>query len=247
MTAAMLTLVVWWGGLALQLALASLMLYRGLYRELPTFFAYVTFLTLRSVVLLPLDRASLAYFWTYWLGELVSLALGLAVIQEAMRKLFAPYAAVQRLVNLVFGWGAGLLLALGVLTAYLAPGSEPARALAGILLVERAVRIVQVGLLSLVFLLAGFLRQRWPHFVFGIAAGFGVYCAVQLAAITIRTHDAWTHDLFLYLKPAAFLLALVLWLAYLALPERLPRSAATPAPAPALEGWNVALTELLRR
>jgi hypothetical protein len=152
---------------------------------------------------------------------------------------------VQRLVVLLFRWGAALLIAIAVFAAYAAPGSEPERVMAGILLLERGVRLVEAGLLSLLFLFAGFLRLRWPHYVFGIALGFGIFASVQLATVTVFTHDMWMRNMFVILKPLAFVVAQVVWMYYLAVPERARVYQA--GPAPEVEGWDGALAELLNR
>lgn len=241
-----LTNILWWTGLALQASIAFAVFYRRLYRELPIFSSYTLFLIVRSVILLRLDRGSFAFFYTYWGGEVLSWALGLAVIQEVMQRLFAPYSSVERLIAILFRWGAVLLIAIAGFVAYAASGPDTARMMLGLVVLERSVRIVQVGLLSLLFVLAGFLRLRWAHNLFGIALGFGVFCSVELAAITVRTHGGMpVHGLFVILKPAAFVVALGVWLFYLATPDRSPVESRPHAPQ--MDGWDTALTELLRR
>ena len=240
------TQVLWLGGLILQAAILFGLWHRRLYRDLPIFFSYTAFLIVRSLVLYVVHGASAwGYFYGYWIGEVLSWAWGLAVIQEVMQRLFQSYAAVQRLVVVLFRWAAVLLIVVAAFAAYAAPGSNSERLIASFLVLERSVRIIQVGLLSLLFVFAGFLRLRWPHYIFGIALGFGVFCSAELAAITVRTHDMWTHDAFTLLKPLAFVVAQGVWIFYIAVPERSPAAAARPAPQ--MEGWNMALMELLRR
>ena len=240
-------LALWYGGILLQAAIAVAMIYRRVWRRFPTFFTYTVFLVVRSLLLLVLRRVSLdAYFYVYWGGELLSWALGLAVIQEVMQQLFAPYQAITRLATVLFRWGAGLLVALAVVVALASSGPDHDRVFAGILLFERSVRVVQVGLLSLLFVLAGFLHLRWPHRVFGIALGLALFTSVELAAVSLRSHTGMAlQQTFTVLKPLSFVLAQAVWMAYFALPERLP--AAESSPASTMEGWDLALAELLRR
>jgi hypothetical protein len=246
MTSDTLSLLVWWGGTALQTGIAFTLWYRRLYRELPIFFTCTVFLVLRSIVLhFVLRPHPWGYFYGYWGTEIVAWALGLAVIQEVLEHLLKPYHAVQRLVMVLFRWGAALLILTAILTAYEGPISELSVLFARILMLERGVRIVQVGLLSLIFVFARAMRLRWPHYVFGIALGFALFSSVDLALVTVRTHEIWTHAVFVILKPASFLVAQGVWLYYLAVPERSP--AYQPQPAPQMEGWNGALAELLRR
>jgi len=245
MTNNTLTQVVWWGGTVLTIGITFALLYRRLYRDLPIFFTYTIFLLVRSLILHAMDRYSLTYFYSYYATEAIAWALGLAVIQEVMQHLLAPYHAVQHLVILLFRWGAALLILIAVLTAYNGPGLQVERLYSHILMFERGVRIVQVGLLSLLFIFARAMRLRWPHYVFGIALGFAIFTSVELALVTMRTYDIWTHTLFAILNPTAFVVAQGVWLYYLAAPEHAP--AYQPQSPPQMEGWNFALAELLRR
>lgn len=240
-------LVVWYGGLLLQVAVTVVILYRRAYRQFPIFFAYTIFLAPKTAILLLLRRTGVdAYFYGYWIGEVLSWALCLAAIQEVMQRLFAPYQAVRRLATVLFRWGAGLLVAVAVLVALASPGNDTDRVYAGILVLERSVRVVQVGLLSLLFVLAGFLRLRWPQRAFGIALGFALFTSVELAGIAVRAHvgSVW-HQFFMVFKPISFLVAQAVWMVYLALPERAPASEAPLAAT--MEGWDLALAELLHR
>lgn len=247
MTTDTASLLIFWIGTALQAALAVAMVWRRLWRELPLFFSYSIFL-LVSALAFPYLKAigPWTYFYGYWGAEVLAWAWCLAAIQEVMNHLCAPYASLQRLIAVLFRWGGALLIAIAVFTAYAAPGADTARLMAGILILERSVRIVQVGLLSLLFVFAGFLRLRWPHYAFGVALGFGIFCSVELAAITLRSHGGMAvNQLFVFLKPLAFVVAQALWLFFIALPERSP--VYQPRPAPTMEGWDLALGELLRR
>jgi hypothetical protein len=247
MTSDTASFLIFWIGTALQTAIVVTMLWRRLWRELPLFFSYTVFLLLCSLVFPYLKAVGpWTYFYGYWGTEVLAWAWCLAAIQEVMTHLCAPYAAVQRLIVLLFRWAGALLIAIAFFTAYAAPGAEAARVMAGILVLERSVRIIQVGLLSLLFVFAGFLRLRWPHYVFGVALGFGIFCSVELAAITLRAHGGMAvNQLFVFLKPLAFVVAQAVWLFFIAVPERSP--AYQPRPAPAMEGWDLALGELLRR
>jgi hypothetical protein len=248
MTFGILTPMLWWGGLALEAALLTVIVYRRLYRGLPIFFGYMVLLFVRTVALIALHRrgGAVAYFYAYWASEVLCWAWSLAAVQEAMERLFAPYAAVRRLVLVVFRWGAALLIVFAVMTAYVSPGADSTRMMQGILMLERSVRVVQVGLLSLLFVFAGFLRLRWPRHVFGVALGFAIFSTVELASVTMRAQGGiGAHGGFVFLKPLAFVVAQFVWFGYFALPER----AAQPElqSSPHMAGWNDALAELLRR
>lgn len=239
--------LIFYAATVLQLGVAAVLLCRKLYRKFPLFSAYTALILLRVPLSLILrGHHPWGYFYAYWGGEVLSWALCLAAIQEAMHHLLKPYPSVRRLVVILFHWGGTLLIAFALLTTYTSPGTDPERLMAGILVLERSVRIVQVGLLSLVFVLTGFLRLRWPQPAFGITVGFAIFATIELAAVTVRAESGYiAHTTFAWLKPFAFLIAQAFWLYYLARPERV--EARERPPAPALAGWDAALTELLRR
>jgi hypothetical protein len=239
--------LIWYAGTALQVAVLLAMLLRRSYRQLPIFFSYCVYVALRAVVTYFLRPYPWPYFYTMWATDVVAWALCFASIQEIMQKLCGSYPAVRELIVILFRWGGAVLVALAFFTAYVAPGADPARVMAGLLVLERSVRIVQVGLLSLLFVFAGFLRLRWPHYAFGAAFGFAIFCSVELASVTVRTHDMWAHNKYILVEPLAFLAAQATWLFYLSRPEPEPASATKARTSPKVEGWDLALAELLRR
>jgi hypothetical protein len=247
MTTDTASFLIHWAGTTIQTALVVAMVWRRLWRELPLFFSYTVFLVVRTVAFEYCKAVGpWTYFYAYWGTEVLAWAWCLAAIQEVMNLLCAPYASIQRLIAVLFRWGGVLLIAIGFFTAYAAPGADAARLMAGILILERSVRIVQVGLLSLLFVFAGFLRLRWPHYAFGVALGFGIFSSVELAAVTLRAHGGMpVNSVFVILKPLAFVVAQAVWLFFVALPARSP--AYQPRPAPTMEGWDLALGQLLRR
>jgi hypothetical protein len=237
--------LIWYAVAALQFAVAAAMLLRRSYQQLPIFFGYCVYVAVRTAVTYFLRPYPWPYFYTMWVSDVVAWALCLAAIQEIMQKLCASYPAIRELIVILFRWGGAVLIALAVFTAYAAPGTSPSRLMAGLLVLERSVRMVQVGLLSLLFVLAGFLRLRWPHYAFGAAFGFAIFCSVELASVTVRAHDMWAHNKYIVIEPLAFLVAQIIWLFYLARPE--PVAAAETKASPRMEGWDMALAELLHR
>lgn len=245
MPSAVLQNAIWYAGATLQWSVIVAMLVRRSYRQLPIFFSYCAYIGVKTIALHLLRPYPWPFFYAYWSAEVVAWGLCLASIQEIMQRLCAAYSSIQQLLTILFRWGGALLIAIAVFTAYAAPGADPERLMAGILVLERSVRIVQVGLLSLLFVFARFLRLRWPHYAFGVAFGFAIFCTVELAAVTVRAQDMWAHNKFIVIAPAAFLVGQVTWLFYLARPEPAPGSELRASPK--LEGWDTALAELLRR
>ena len=92
-------------------------------------------------------------------------------------------------------WGASLfrfsllgLIAVAVLMARASPGSDASKLMAGILVLKRVESFVRLGLLGALFLFVVVLGLPWGHQALGIAAGFALYGAIELAALLLRSH-----------------------------------------------------------
>jgi hypothetical protein len=101
--------------------------------------------------------------------------------------------------------------------------------------------------LLFLFIFASALSISWRHYTFGIALGFGIYAAVELLLVSTRLQAGTVLDhVFVFLKPMAYMIAISVWLFYLALP--------VPSPAPVsfkendlLSDWNTAILGMLRQ
>jgi len=231
---------------ALQAILLITMLVRRLHRTLPFFFGYNAILLLQTALLLPLRRESSLYADVYWSGQLVSWALGLAIIYEIYANLLREYAVLRKIgIGLFWVTASGLLL-IAVWTAYHTPGADVNRLMKGILTLERSVRIVQCGLLLALFIFSSFFGLSWKDQLFGIALGFAVYVCTELAVVAIRAYTGHTQiPFYRYLNPAAWDVALIIWSFYLIKdwrPTNLPK-----LPKDDLAGWNDSLRDLLHR
>lgn len=240
-----LTLALWLAGPVLQLAIVVAMLGRRLHRRVPIFFSYVLFHLLSFPVLFVLSKHSYpAYVYGYWGREAVGFLLGLFVVYEVFAEVFLSYRGVLRLGLAIFQWAAVVSLLVAVLAAMVSPGAETDRVLAGGLVLSRTVRIVQVSLMLLTVLLAAHTRVPWPHHVFGIAMGFGMYIAVDLVTLHVRSEAGGLFDGVLsVIRPASYLLALVVWGAFMVIPEPAPKS--TEVEAAQIAAWDKSLQELL--
>src|SRR5262249_10422625 len=137
------------------------------------------------VVLAP-SNASIFLFC--WINEALEAMLGFAVIYEVFNIVVKRYQTIHRFGFLLYRWAAVGLLLAATITAANAPGMDSARVIEGIFVLERGVRIVQAGLLLVLFLFASYLGLSWRSNVFGVALGFGIYASAELALVAIRAH-----------------------------------------------------------
>lgn len=212
--------VIWFGTAGLEVLVLVMAARKRLYSTLPWFCVYFVTEVLRDIVIAPLAFSSkFAYFYAYWLGEALAGILGLLVIFEVYRQVFLQYASIQRLTTLLFGWATLVLIVITAASAFAIGGAEKTPIVAGIFAFARSVRLLQAGLLLLLFLLSRALGLNWRHYVAGVALGFAVLVATDLMAVTVRAHLGRAEDAgYVLLKPIAYAIAVLIWLAYVALP-----------------------------
>jgi hypothetical protein len=238
-----------WGlSLLLSGVLSGALLYKRMWRKSPIFVGYsisglVMNLGLYAVYVSSWRRSM--YFEAYWLTELLGLLMGLAVVLEVFRHLFAPYPALRRLAGQTFVAAVAFLLILGCVVAHAQPSGEKNHLQAAFLVVEQATRILEAGLLLSLFAFASAFGLHWRQYVFGIALGLGVFAAVELVAVTMRVQFGITGSAVInVVRSLSFNASLLIWLGYILAPELATSPAEMPKRAQ-LEQWNRAVMELI--
>ncbi len=223
-------------------AIGVAMLRRNLIREAPWFFTYIVFHVLDFFALFGLYHYSYrAYFYSYWVSELVDALLVLAVIQELFDKTLEPFDALRRISRTVFYSATIALMVAIVLLALRSHGTESDRLIASLLIVCRSASFVQCGLIFLLALVNWGLGVPFSRLHRGIAAGLGVYAAAVSGAMTIRAYlDRSSDPVFSLAQTLCYDVALVIWFAAALLPEKAPASNVLGSPE-ALHKWNTAL------
>ena len=231
-----------------QVAILGYLWKRQLVRTFPVFFAYMLVVVARALSGLYFYETNIAvYFYAYWIGEAVSLALGVAVIRELFLHILKPYEALEQVAQTVFRWVAAALVILAVLSVA-SPAGDDNVFMATVLPIARAVRIVQFGLLLFLFAFSAYFGFGWRHHVFGIALGFGVFISVEITAVSIRSevgrigHEVWS-----LITRLSFTGATLIWLWYMASPQPADKKAVLPPVREGVERWNQALLQFLQR
>jgi hypothetical protein len=237
----------WIAPVPLLALVAMVMRSRRLDRQFPAFFAYCLFGVLRTPILLFVFHRTTAYFYCYYAAEVVSAVLGLAAIYEVFLSLFPGYDTDSRLAQSLFRWVGAALVVAAVIAAIAAPGSDENPLMAASLVVTRSVRMVQCGLLLFLFVASSYLGLSWRSHVLGVAVGFGLFVAAEMAAVAMRAQAGLiSQDTFSFVKQAAYNCSVLVWLAYFLAPQ--PAEQLLPIPRTVeMESWNRALSQLLQR
>jgi len=196
------------------MCLEGVMLFRGLRERLllkyPVFFLYIAFVLLEDLLRFYVYRWHPAiYTQTYWITDFLGLVIGLGVVFEIYRSGLAAYPGAARMARnlllLVFAVASAKVL---VSVSY---GSVwwPAETTAEL---ERNLRIVQASaLISLVVL---FLIYAIPfgRNLRGILSGYTLYIAACIVQLTLIPYFGnGVRNLWSYVYPASYLIALCIW------------------------------------
>jgi hypothetical protein len=234
---------------ALQLLILIVMLWRGLFREFPIFFAYTAFDMAAETTLFILDHSrpvtSEQYWTAHWIFLGVEVALRFAIIYELVTGVFKDYPALTQLVRILFRGATMILLFAAVAVAARAPNDGTFPILSRVHVFDLSVDVMQSGLLLLLVGFASYCGLSWRSPAYGIAFGFGVFASVDLATETLRLWSGWEGGYaFDFINMISFHCCVVIWLVYLLLPERARRTMKEP-PKNNLEQWNAELRRLL--
>jgi hypothetical protein len=243
----------WIAPYALQLLIAAIMVRRRLVSEFPVFFAYTVFEAIQGGILFTLDHldsiSGLQYWQVYWVSLLLTIVLRFALIREIFSHVFSAYPALGNLLRLLLG-GALIILLLAaiVASAYIEPSSHYRQLVIGVHILNRAVSLIQTGLLVFLFLFASYFRLSWRSYVYGIAVGLGIFSSVDLATSAIRASigPSVGNYQFDFVTMATYHCCVLVWLVYMLAPEPLHRTVKE-LPSDNLDRWNDELERLLLR
>jgi hypothetical protein len=241
----------WFGPRVVQIIILFLLIKRGLYREVPIFTAYTAFSLCKFIVLVVLNYYVIdhaAYFRWYSLGLGISTALRIGIICEIFTHVFAAHAALRNIQTPLFRWTAvSFLIVAFVFAAYTNPSTTDPTWF-NVHLLERSANIVLAGLILVLFLFSQYLRLSWSRLVFGIALGLGVLCSLELAFAAIRSQIGTSaHAALDLVDMGTYQCCVLIWLAYVLLPERSPAHVPADVPENDLELWNNEIRNLLRQ
>jgi len=249
MSAQTLSLIFWIVGPVLQTVICVVLWRKNLRQRYPIFFAYNAFHVVTSIALFAVAKLGdpAQYFLAYWSINAIRVGLGFGVIYELFRTALKPYHALRDLGAMIFLWAGAIMLLVATMMAMngTAP-NDASRVVAGVLSLEKSVRLVQCGLLLFLLLFGTKLGLTFRHRTFGIAMGIGVYAAMDLLLTNLRVHYGQDWGTTYSLMHAAVWLAAcpTTWLYYVVRPEPAPVMLPSMAQArPILQRWNEALAE----
>ena len=247
MSAGSIVEFLWIGATGLQLLLAGVLVYRKLWVNFPLFTTYVLFGLADSLVLLASRANASFYFYFYWIGEAGGIILGFLVLYEVFKSIFLQHAALRKLAAFIFSTSLVILTAIAVFILLHAGPRLTSNIGRSVMVMEEATRTIEVGLLIVLFASTGAFGLHWRQPVFGVSLGLGIFVAVELIAVTMRSQlSPATHNAFSIIRTLAYTTSLVIWGTYMLLPERAADESQLPQHGQ-LEQWNQAILELIHQ
>ena len=204
----MLSQLILWSSIALELVLLVAGLRGRLAYRFPVFYSYIGFVLLQDFVRFFVYRWNLEiYKSVYWATEFAGLALGSLVVFEICKVSLAAYPGTARMARNALA----LVFLAAVAKGFATSAGWQLRSTA--LEMERALRTVQAAaILALVIL---FLVYSIPfgRNLRGIMLGYGLFIGervICLAFVSQQNHNFW-----FYAYSASYIAALGLWLGHL--------------------------------
>jgi hypothetical protein len=237
---------------ALQAVLAIVMIRRRLLQQFPAFFAYTVYEVVQFLVLFTMDQfdsvPQIQWGTTEIIGRTGSMILRFVVVHEIFENVFQSYPALKAFGGVVFRWATVVLMIIAVTVVGYSAGTDLNRFTVVYTILDRAVSIVQCGLLVLLVLLARFLSFPWTSYAFGIALGLGFFASVDLGIAALRAQYglALAAEITDPISMATYHCCVLFWVVTLLRPERVIGRVGSP-PNQELEHWNSALQRLLQQ
>jgi hypothetical protein len=236
--------LLWLSHPALELLLAAVMLWRKLHRKFPVFFSYIIFQVASFAALYPIQQSGNydLYFYTFWIGAIISLAIGFKVIHEIFLDVFHPYHTLRDLGTVLFKWATLVMFFVALVVAAASPaGQSPI--VEAVVTVQRCVRVIQCGLILFLLVFSKYLGVSWRQQSFGIALGFGGFASIELAANALNSGGQINNLTVGFLDTATYTCAILVWLGYAVL-----KASSREAPTNLLmsQRWEQSLGDLQR-
>lgn len=223
-----------------QLGIACFMWRNGSRKRFPRFFEYSLFGAVQNLSLMSLLAGGTyaQYFYTYYATSLISAILSFLVIQEAFLAALQPLEGLQDLGRMAFRWAAVFMLIVSSVVGVNTHGRMLRGIPSAITSIESSVRLMQVGLLVLLFLASRRLGLSIKSRTFGIAFGMGTLAALNLLCFSVLSSSGTKHLLLINQLRLGFFVSIALtWLGYFALPAAQAQAQMYPIASPLMR-WN---------
>jgi hypothetical protein len=220
--AAMLLKVVQYAAWTLSSVLllgAAAQLWRGSHlARLPIFFVYLVLVGFHGLLNLLLSFTNpLWWFYSFYVGNVITTLLGFVVLYEvADSAVSGPSLKIDRSTFMAL-CAVGAFVAVAVTAFIQVEGHSFLRVR---ILLEVALRVVQVTILAIFAILSFVFGLFWRRVEFGVVLGYGLYATSQLAVMYLRASgSAVSEKVFAVVPMLSFCASALVWLVYSSMAE----------------------------
>ena len=208
----LLSLLIWWCGIALEAAILFRALRAGTIPRYPNFYVYAgsLFLTDGLLYLVYVLWPSKYLAWV-WYPSFVVLFLGCGILVETFRHVFFRYAGADKIARAASYLVVGAAVCFGAFYHVIIPNAQAAQFL--YVRLQRDFLTVQAILLLAMLLIASYYRITLGRNMKALMLGYGQCVALTLAALALRAYigmgfeRAWN-----MIQQLSYLAALVVYL-----------------------------------
>ena len=207
----------WFVQPVLEITIALVLYRRKIHRRFPLFFSFLLYITVTDLALMAMTYGHAgydAYFYAYWSINSIAVILGFAVIYELFNAMFGQHHGLKDFGSTLFQW-AGLVVALMAMLMLSTSAGVKMRLITSVVInVQRAMMVMQCGLLLMLLFFMKHLGITVRHRVFGVVLGFGTKATVELIILTQRTRLGVGDTALNLIYMGTFVASLGIWLIY---------------------------------
>jgi hypothetical protein len=230
------------------------LLRRRIYRPFPLFVAFVAaqlalFVTALFIVLTIANSPSymLMYRRVVIADVGTSGLLGLGVMYELADKLIATRTSLKPVMQHLMRWTVAFLILIAALSTALIPQSGIEQIMKVFQVLDFSSNLVKLGLLLVLVGFSRVLRVSWRSLPAGIALGFAVSAAAEMAAAPLFSALGLSYYQRLDLiRTVGFHICVLIWLIYIFLPGKPPTFTGHRPDRTDVEAWDHELQKMVR-
>lgn len=240
--------LIWAANGLLKSLLVALLFRRQLQREVPVFTWYMTAtLALDVVMAFSFYWSYKVYFVAFWVIEALSIICDCAVLVGIYLRTMKMYPRIRKIGSTVLWSGLAVLMISAFVIMETGPGQDTDAALRFLYAASRSMKFVQTGVVAILFAVVGWLRVKLQPVDLGIAGGFGIVAAVNLASYSLHSSGVLQGEAFSIFNMSGFGVGVLAWIVLLSSAKTMSQPAAQPVGVANLREWNESLEEMIER
>jgi hypothetical protein len=207
----MLTLIIWWTTIVLELAILIRAFKTGVFKDYPFFSIYLGCVLLSSAsgYVVYKERPGLYQYW-YWTWEFVCVVAGYNVVLELIERGLGSHDGARKFFRNVGLWVFAVIVGFVAIQSMLLRHSN---ALISSVEVERDLRTAEAFLLAAIMGAIAYYHVPVGRNLKGIVVGYGLCVATVVIAHSIRSYvGASFQDLFSVVRSWSYLVSLLIWI-----------------------------------